>query len=266
MVAKWYSGKGSTQLLYQPKCRWIFWWMVTSVSSTSGVQDSRSCHALCNVRTAKEFELHPYADDQVLTTFRVWCHLLAGNSVSALNSPLWLGSIYFSLMCWKLLQFLRGLAWLVYQVVWWQRDLSPKHCHHSWVLSLSWFQSNAFVLKWHFFLEHVLFVSLDMGLFLWMIKFRFGDLTAFSSMFLSHISEANPFWFWGNHTPLCVQRVFASACFLGSEMSFWKNTDILGPRRSLVSSYQLAWERKSTFIKDKIILPCKYLSLSLFCL
>ena len=182
--------------------------MVTSVSYTSGVQDSRSCHAPCNVRTAKGFQLHPYADEQALTTFRVWCCLLAGNSVSALNSPLWLGSIYFSVMCWKLLQLPRGLVWLVYQVVWWQRDLSPKHFHHSWVLSLSWFQSNAFVMKWHFFLEHVLFVSLDMDLFLWMIKFRFGDL---NSIFFNV-----PFpYFWSKpllvlrepHTPLHAEGI-----------------------------------------------------------
>lgn len=42
---------------------------VTSISSTGGVQDASSCHALPYVRITKGFELDLYGDDQVLTTF-----------------------------------------------------------------------------------------------------------------------------------------------------------------------------------------------------
>lgn len=63
-------------------------------------------------------------------------------------------------------------VWLAYQIAWWQRDFRHSTGITGRVLSCSWLQGGTLMLKWLFFLDHLLIVSLGMNLFLGVKKFR----------------------------------------------------------------------------------------------
>lgn len=75
------------------------------------------------------------------------------------------------------------------------------------VLSLSWLQGNTFMLKWHFFLEHLPFVSLGVDLFLQVIKFRFSSLkNIFFNVSVLCSWSRTPSGSEGTTYPLCIPK------------------------------------------------------------
>lgn len=136
----------------------------------------------------------------------------------------------------------KRLVRLAYQMAWWQRDF-----HHSTgitgrALSCSWLQGGTFMLKWLFFLDCLLIISLGMNLFHGVKKFRILGLN-----FLPRFCSEAPLILRRPQMPSAHQRNVCQCLHAGTEDEVLKKYNHPGAREEFSQKLPDSF-RKETYI------------------